>query len=320
MTPTCSTPIASVLRRLPGRFAALLASTTLLLAHPVVAAAAPAEGGPTYADEIRLPNDGLVRGQVTELVPGHHVVLKKLSGEVRRFEWSQIESIALADGRIVDKNATAETMPQPGTEPDPNPQPETEPEPEPEPEPAPFDVDSIGEPVPEAAPTDEKPSKAKPRVTITPTGGKNHQLSLRRVAAGGEGLVGAKVPADTKSEAICDGACGVLVDRPTDTFFVANEGKPIARGFQLGTSDTSYELKVRPKSPIKLWSGVALIPAALLVGIGIGIIPALHNVPQQKVAGYAAGGALISLAGIGGGVTLILFSFDKVKVLPGRGG
>jgi hypothetical protein len=313
-----------------SRLAALLAGTMLLVQPAIAVAGPPPPPGQAPFDEVRLPNHGLVRGDVTELVPGRYVVLTKRNGEIRRFEWSQIESIVLADGTVLDKNTTPGTMPEPTPDPNPDPNPDpgpdVVPDPQPDPDPAPVDFDPI-EPVKDpssAVADDAQPSQATPRVIITPNKSSRPpaaekagpQLALRRVTSRGR-EVGSKLPADVPSEPVCEGACGVLVERPTDEFFIAVDGKPIARGFQLGSTNSSYEIKVRRKSAVKRWSGVALIPAAILVGVGIGIIPALHNVPKERVAGYAVGGALIGLAGIGGGVTLILFSFDKVKVLPG---
>jgi len=298
-------------------------STLVLLAQPASALASAPESTPSGIDEVRLPGGGFSRGRVGELVPGRHVVIIKPNGEQRRFEWSEIESIVLSDGTVYDHSTTPTAMPEPEPEPEPEPMPEPEPEPElepePEPEPVPFDVDSL-EPEPEPEPEPEvvadKPTTAKPRVLISPDT-KGPKLALQRVTSGGS--VGDKLAMDakTKLEMVCEEPCEQLVERPGDLFTITTGKQQVGRSFRLGTTHSSYEVTVRRKSPIKLWSGVALIPATLLIGIGIGIIPRLHNVPNQKIGAYAAGATLIALAGAGGGVTLILFSFDKVKVLPG---
>jgi hypothetical protein len=305
----------SLMRSMP--FAALLAST--ILVHPaIVAAGPPPPPGQAPFDEIRLPNHGLLRGDVTELVPGRYVVLTKRTGEVRRFEWNQIESVVLADGTVLDQNTVPGMMPEPMPEPGPDPDPTVDPnpaiDPDPAVEPVPFDVDAEPEPEPEPEPAVATADGAGPHVLITPNRD-GPPLSMRRVTAP-DAKVGAKVPSNVTSEPVCEGACDVLVERPEGPFFIAVDGKPIARTFKLGT-ESNYEIKVRRKSPAMLWSGVALIPAAIIAGIGIGIIPTLHNVPRERIPVYAGVGAAIAVAGIGGGVTLILFSFDKVKVLPG---
>ena len=273
-------------------------------------------------DEVRLRNGGFVRGTVTELAPGTYVVLDARNGS-RRFDWKDVEAVVLSDGTVHTKDAIPtgalpkpepkpEPKPDPGVEPkpdpgvEPKPDPSVEPDPEPEPEPEPkFDPDELAEPKPE-------PTGTGPTVVVEVNNDKGAPVELRQVeGAGGQG--NAKIDPSSGS-VICTTPCNLALPTGDGEYFATVDGKQVGRSFRLFADST---VKVTRKDPIKFWSGVALIPATVLIGVGIGIIPALHNVPQQKVAGYAAGGAVIGLLGIGGGVTLIMFSRSKVKVLPG---
>jgi hypothetical protein len=150
---------------------------------------------------------------------------------------------------------------------------------------------------------------------VIDVGGKGSPVELRQVeGAGGPG--DARI-APSSGTVICTSPCDMQLPTGDGEFFTTIDGKQVGRSFRLADGSPSYTLDVTRVDPIKRWSGVALIPATVLIGVGIGLIPVLHNIPRSQVAGYAAGGAAIGLLGIGGGVTLILFSRSKLKVLPG---
>jgi hypothetical protein len=109
----------------------------------------------------------------------------------------------------------------------------------------------------------------------------------------------------------------VPVPPSSGDFLVTIDDKQIGRRFQLSGDPSGYRVDVTRSSAVKRWVGIAMIPASVIVGVGIGIIPVLHNVPRSSTIGYAAGGTAIAVLGIGGGVTLFMFSRAKVKVFPG---
>jgi hypothetical protein len=282
----------------PALAAALLVATI----DPATASAnIPPPPNQEPMDEVRLRNGGFVRGQVSELAPGTYVVIKSRM-KSRRFEWNDIEAVVLSDGQSYGKDTIPTPKPEPKPEPKPapelepeplpEPEPELEPEPEPEPEPK-FDPEPL---VPKVS-----PSVNSPLVVLEVGGKKGGAAELHR----------------SDGSVVCASPCDHQLPTADGEYFATIDGKQAGRSFRFTDRSPTYTVKVSPVDPIKRWAGVALIPASLLIGIGIGIIPALHNVPRSQVAGYAAGGAVISLLGIGGGVTLIMFSRSKVKVLPG---
>lgn len=264
-----------------------------LLFGPAASAWAGVPPPPNQApfDEVRLNSGGFVRGEVKELVEGSHVVLvKKNGGKEQRYEWKDVQSVIRAD---------RSALPEPLPEPEPKPEPDVEPKPEPEPEPEP-DVEPEPEPEPDPGPEpSELSSVDKPEVTLT-IDGDGPPVELRRA----------------DGEVVCEGPCTLQIPRSDEEFFVELGDRQLGRRFTLSGQDR-YSVDVKRPSAAMKWAGVALIPATVLLGVGIGIIPAIHNVPRGAMIGYAVGGAAIGALGVAGGVTLIMFARGKVEVLPG---
>ncbi len=279
-------------------------------------------------DEVRLPSGGFVRGQLQEFVPGGHVVLRKSDGTLQRFEWSEIYSVVKADGSVVKHDDVSAPTPTPTpeiaeTDP-PDPVEALEPEPDPledgsdeadEADDLDFAEESeseedlgideeLGLELDLDDAVDEEPLPGEPTIRID-VDRDGPAVSLHNLGDAGQEL--------------CTAPCDRAIARQPGAFFVSSDGTRLGKQFRLAGDAPSYRVDVKRDSPVRKWSGVALMPAALIIGIGIGIIPALHNMPRTKIAGYAVGGTLIGLAGIGGGVTLLMFSRSKVKVLPGSG-
>jgi hypothetical protein len=230
-------------------------------------------------DEVQLNSGGFVRGEIQELSEGSHVVLlKKNGGNVQRYEWKDVRAVVRGD-----RSALPKPEPEPGVEPEPEPDPGVEPEPEPEPQPEPSGTASVD----------------TPEITLT-VDGDGPPATLQRA----------------DGEVICEGPCTQQIPRSDEEFFVELGDRQLGRRFTLSGQDR-YTVDVKRPSAAMKWAGVALIPATLIIGVGIGIIPAIHNVPRGAMIGYAAGGAAIGVLGVAGGVTLIMFARGKVEVLPG---
>jgi hypothetical protein len=249
-------------------------------------------------DEVQLNSGGFVRGEIQELSEGSHVVLlKKNGGNVQRYEWKDVRAVVRGDRSALPK---PEPKPEPKPKPEVEPKPEQEPEPEPgvEPEPEP---DPGVEPEPEPEPQPEPSGTASvdtPEITLT-VDGDGPPATLQRA----------------DGEVICEGPCTQQIPRSDEEFFVELGDRQLGRRFTLSGQDR-YTVDVKRPSAAMKWAGVALIPATLIIGVGIGIIPAIHNVPRGAMIGYAAGGAAIGVLGVAGGVTLIMFARGKVEVLP----
>jgi hypothetical protein len=278
-----------------------------LVLGPAASAWAGVPPPPNHApfDEVQLNSGGFVRGEVQELVEGSHVVLrKKNGGKVQRYEWKDVRSVVRADPSALpepEPKPDVEPEPKPDVEPEPKPDVEPEPEPDVEPEPEP-DVEPEPEPEPDVEPEPEPsqaPSVDKPEITLT-VNGDGPPVELRRA----------------DGEVICEGPCTLQIPRSDEEFFVELGDRQLGGRFTLSGQDR-YGVDVKRPSAVMKWAGVALIPAAVIIGVGIGIIPAIHNVPRSSMIGYAVGGAAIGALGVAGGVTLIMFARGKVKVLPG---
>jgi|GEM_PF-1788629 len=294
----------------PALAAALLVAT---LDPAIVSASIPPPPNQQPFDEIRLRNGGLVRGEVTDMAPGSYVVVDSRN-KSRRFDWNDVDAVVLRDGTVHGRDAIPvpfvkpDPKPDLGPDPKPDPKPDTGPDigPDPKPEPEP-DLEPKPDPGPKFDPDDLGPESTDP--AVGPGAGPTVAINVNDKGSpvelhSGDGTV------------VCTSPCGIALPSGDGEFFATIDGKRVGKPFRFDGS-TDYTVKVSRKDPIKLWSGVALIPAAVIIGVGIGIIPALHNIPRSQVAGYAAGGAAIGVLGIAGGVTLIMFSRSKVKVLPG---
>ncbi|MCX4243832.1 hypothetical protein [Paraliomyxa miuraensis] len=297
---------------LPVALATLVALAGLGPVAPAVAAS-PSSPSPAALDEVRLPSGGFVRGQIQALMPGQYVEIRKLDGEIQRFEWSEIQSVVKADGTVVERDSAAAPVAQP--------------EPTWEPGTESGTAGGVDPGFGEATPSDAGQSVdgtastgagASPGFVPTGTPGPDASVGPTiEIAVDRKGPPVSLYRLGDSTRALCEAPCNQAI-RP-GYLFVASSGKRIGKGFEITTDAPGYRVDVKRSSPLRKWSGVALIPVGLIVGIGIGIIPALHNVPKSKVAGYAVGGTLIGLAGIGGGVTLLMFSRSKVEVLPQTG-
>jgi hypothetical protein len=314
-------PLDPAMNRLSIRNLLAGLSVAAVVMCPTASARASIPPPPNQApfDEVRLPSGGFVRGEIEEIVVGRYVVLvKKNGGKSQRFEWSEIDSVVRADGTVLGRDAKPEPLPEPKpdeiepdetepdeTEPDETAPDETEPD---ETEPDETEPDEI-EPD-ETEPDETEPDETEPEPAGPGPGVDQPQITLTIDGDGPPPVL------HRGSETICTGPCELQIPRSDEEFFVTLDERRVGRGFSL-SGEPGYRVDVKRSSPILRWSGVALIPAAVIVGVGIGIIPAIHNVPRGSMIGYAVGGSLIGAAGIAGGVTLIMFSRAKVKVLPG---
>jgi hypothetical protein len=72
--------------------------TALAMAAPYAAYAADPPAAEPAAQDVLFKNGAKARGQVVDIVPGDHVTIKLKSGEMRRFEWKDVDRVVPASG------------------------------------------------------------------------------------------------------------------------------------------------------------------------------------------------------------------------------
>jgi hypothetical protein len=276
-------------------FATSLALATLAL-EPIAQAAPPTAAPAANADEVRLTNGGFVRGQVVEMMPGEYVVIKLVTAEIRRFEWSQVASVER--GGTTTTGSTAPVDPVVVPTPDPEPQPEPQPDPEPV-------VDE---------PDDGGPSSTTPHVRLTVFG--KRSVSLQRVTGRAVAYGSGGSAQGVSFSRVCASPCDMLVPDPRDEFFVIGDKYTGSKTFTLDNDASVYELRVTPRSKGLLiggWVMIAMMPATTAL---LAVLPFLVNMKRQDAtATYALAGVTGTLM-LGGGITMMVFGRTKVEVLP----
>jgi hypothetical protein len=289
------------------KWIALVTSVALatLALQPIAMAAPPKQAETTTAvDEVRLSNGGFVRGEIIELMPGEYVVIKTLSGETRRFEWSKVSSVERGGATITAEPVEGPVEPVepiPGGVPGgvPGDVPLVEPAPEPEAEPEPE----------EGGPTPEEPYVhmdvlGKRPMTL-------HRVTGRVVAIGSGGSA-----SGVSFSRICKSPCDLLVPNPHDEFFVTGEKYAGSKAFTLDQNASVYELKVKPRHQGMLiggWVMLALGPATTAL---LATLPFLVNMKRSDARATWALAGVVGAGMIGGGITLMAFGRTKVEVLP----
>jgi hypothetical protein len=189
----------------------------------------------TAAQDVLFKNGSKVRGQVVDIVPGDHVSIKFKNGEMRRFEWVDVDRVMPASG------------------PEPPPLPPAPPKPQP----------TVAPPVPTVAPTATTP----PVETLPPVTGPAVKVhinspvfaSLQRRPRGGQSFLKA-----------CDAPCDL--DMPlNDDYMVSAAGAKTMPVKLAGQPGQTVIIDVDPPSDGGKVGGVIMIVVGA-IGFSIGLV------------------------------------------------
>jgi hypothetical protein len=171
----------------------------LALAQSASAQEAPAAANAVGKDVVRLKNGGLLRGTISELVPGDSVTIVTGSGKTREFPMAEVDYAGPAD-----KDPAAGASPPPAS--------------------AEAAATSTSEQKPEAYVTVQS-ERAKVHFDSTPPGVTFHRAASSAVAVGS----GGGVAVATGYERLCTAPCDVTLPAGTEILALSQPGERFAR-------------------------------------------------------------------------------------------
>jgi len=259
-------------------------------AAPAKAAAAPAPAPAASAaaasDVVHLKNGGILRGTISELVPGQYVTIVLITGETRKIPFTEVEHAGAAN-EPAKANAAPAAATAAATD-------------------FPAAAAKSGEAQPFAV---VHAAESRVSVTSNPTG---ITLFRRAASAGfnGQGTV-------SGYDEVCTAPCNVSMPAGTHTFAVAKPGgKPHeADAITLPAGNATMSAAVVDRTAIRI--GVGLAGAAALVG-GFVMIFAGSTPEDPASSGQIIGAAV--LGGLGGGMMGAAFAIPdgaEITITPG---
>jgi len=207
----------------------------------------------TAAQDVLFKNGSKVRGQVVDIVPGDHVSIRFKSGEMRRFEWADVDRVMPASG------------------PEPPPLPPAPPKPQP----------TVVPPVPTVAPTATTP----PVETLPPATGPTVKVhinspvlaSLQRRPRGGQSFLKA-----------CDAPCDLDMPLADDYMVTAAGGKTTAVKLA-GQAGQTVIIDVDPPSDGGKIGGVIMIVVGI-IGFSVGAVVDLVGLALEGASDATSSG------------------------------
>jgi hypothetical protein len=244
-------------------------------------------------DIVRLRNGGILRGTISELVPGDYVTLVLITGETRKVPYPDVQYAGAA-------NAEA-GVPAPSAAP---------------PAPVAAAPAAVVVPSPTDKPAENQPfavvHSAESRVNVV---SKQDGFTLFRRAASSEGVSGNYAVTVTGYAEVCSAPCNVSMPAGTHTFAVAKPGgKPHeAEPVVLPAGKSTMSIAVVDRTGVRV--GVGLVGAVgLITGFALAISSSGDG---SSGASDVVGPAL--LAGAGAGAIAIAFAISDgatVSVRP----
>jgi hypothetical protein len=278
------------------------ASTPPPAAAQTTESAPPANSG---TDIVHLKNGGVVRGKISELLPGTSVTIISASGKTHEFQMSEV-SYAGPESR----DPTAAPQPAPASAPAPAPAPA---------------------PKPQTEWSNQGSAEAKPYVTVhgeradlrlesDPPGLTFHRESSSAIAFGHGGVAHA-----TGYERLCTSPCSISLPAGTESFALSIEGKsPVSAGtvtFPAGTS--TLKGTYNRNTGIRIAGGV-VIAASVIAGVAL--LASASKTGACDEYGYChselnttnlIAGSVILGAGVGLGIGLVFVpDSGKVQAIP----
>jgi len=263
----------------------------------------PSSAQPVPTDEVRLVSGGFIRGEIVEYVPGSYVdIVPKGTTTSRRVLWDDISEVVRGQAGAVEGPAP---QPVPMPTPAPAPAPQVQPEPQAQAEPQ-AQVQAAPPTTSTLIHIDQLPSRHDRPVIL-------YHVDGEAVAMSSSGYSARAV---AFSE-VCESPCDLVVDNHRGEFFVGGDKYTGSKRFRLSGDHARYDLRVQPRSKGMLIGGYVLASMAPFLASSMIAIPFLRDMPKSYARGFWAGGSLIGIFALGGGITMMILGRTKVTVIPG---